>query len=256
MNNKYLLIAALMCCVAFQLSSAEKKGQHVVYIGDSITDSNWARMDGKSSAERKAKEWDKNHILGSGYVYFCASYYMGKYPEKEYEFFNRGISGNTLSDLEKRWQSDVIEIKPDVLSVLIGTNDIGRYLGGKTQNPFDFALWEKTYRKLLDQALQSNPNMKFILCSPFAEPIGNTNNEMYPQRIEMINTCASIIAHIAKDYKAVYLPYNKMFDVLIKQHPTSQNTYWIWDGIHPTPAGHNRMATLWIKQVDQAGYLK
>jgi lysophospholipase L1-like esterase len=256
MKTKSLIIAVLMCCIAFQLSSTEKKGQRVVYMGDSITDSNWARMDGKSSAERKAKEWDKNHVLGSGYVYFCASYYLGNYPEKEYEFFNRGISGNTLADLEKRWQSDVIDMKPDVLSILIGTNDVNHYLREKVQEPFDFVGWEKTYRKLLDEALQSNPNMKFVLCAPFVEPIGSINNETYPKRSEMINQCVSIVERIAKDYKAVYLPYNTMFDTLIKQHPTSKNTYWIWDGIHPAPAGHNRMATLWIKQVDKAGYLK
>ena len=54
-----------------------------------------------------------NHIYGSGYMYLCASRYQGDFPEKEYAFFNRGISGNTLRDLEKRWEEDVIGMKPD-----------------------------------------------------------------------------------------------------------------------------------------------
>ena len=79
---------------------------------------------------------------------------QGDFPEKEYAFFNRGISGNTLRDLEKRWEEDVIGMKPDVLSVLVGTNDVHYYLQGDKKEPFDFEGWEKCYRSLLDRSLQ------------------------------------------------------------------------------------------------------
>lgn len=73
-----------------------------------------------------------NHIYGSGYMYLCASYYQSNYPEQEYQFFNRGISGNTLNDLKNRWKEDALAIHADVVSVLIGTNDVNEYLGKKT----------------------------------------------------------------------------------------------------------------------------
>ena len=57
-------------------------------------------------------------------MFLCAAHYQAEYPERNYEFFNRGISGNTLTDLEKRWNTDVLALHPDVLSVLIGTNDV------------------------------------------------------------------------------------------------------------------------------------
>lgn len=67
----------------------------------------------------------------------------------------------------------------------------------------------------------------------------------------MIKQCITIVKNIAKDYNAIYLPYQKMFDGILKKTPTTQNKYWIWDGVHPTAAGHQRMADMWIKQVDK-----
>ena len=99
-------------------------GLKILFIGDSITDGNWGSGDGKPSSERTL--WDMNHIYGHGFMYLCASHYLGEYPQYEYEFFNRGISGNSLYDLEKRWQEDVLDINPDVLSILVGINDINR----------------------------------------------------------------------------------------------------------------------------------
>lgn len=80
--------------------------------------------------------------------------------------FNRGISGNTLRDLEKRWEEDVIGMKPDVLSVLVGTNDVHYYLQGDKKEPFDFEGWEKCYRSLLDRSLQANPELKIVVGTP------------------------------------------------------------------------------------------
>ena len=105
--------------ILFIALSTVAGGQRVLFIGDSITDGNWGNSCGTAKPSSERTLWDMNHIYGSGYMYLCATYYQGNYPEKEYEFFNRGISGNTLEDLEKRWEADVIDMKPDVLSVLI-----------------------------------------------------------------------------------------------------------------------------------------
>ena len=121
-------------------------GRRVVYIGDSITDGNWGKADGKPSSQRNL--WDRNHLFGSGYMYLCASYYQGYFPDRDYRFFNRDVGGHALGDLAARWQEDVIDLRPDVLSVFVGTNDAERHLGRllraddpKTVPDFDFADW-------------------------------------------------------------------------------------------------------------------
>ena len=118
MKRKLSFVA--MLCTAFIYMQAQTK---VLFIGDSITDGNWGNSCGMPTSSDERSQWDMNHIYGSGYMYLCATHYQGNYPEREYEFFNRGISGNTLADLQARWQKDVLDINPDVLSILIGTKD-------------------------------------------------------------------------------------------------------------------------------------
>ena len=78
----------------------------------------------------------------------------------------------------------------------------------------------------------------------------------YKEREALIHECAEVVRQIAKDYKAVYLPFNQLFENLIEMSPGVQGTYWIWDGIHPTAAGHRRMADMWIKSVNRKKLLK
>jgi lysophospholipase L1-like esterase len=232
-------------------------GLRVLFIGDSITDGKWGNSDGSARPSSERNYWDMNHIYGSGYMYLCAAHYQGNFPEREFEFFNRGISGNTLYDLERRWEDDAVKINPDVLSVLIGTNDIHKYLRDSKGEDFNFQEWEDKYRKLLDRSLKANPDLKLVLCSPFVANTGKMRETInFGERDSLIHQCAVIVERIAKEYGAVYLPFDKLFNNLLKECPTSQNTYWIWDGIHPTPAGHRRMANVWIEQIDKANYLK
>lgn len=240
----------------FFLPSVALAGKKVLFIGDSITDGAWGNSGGGAKPSSERTLWDMNHIYGHGYMYLCAAHYQGKYPSREYEFYNRGISGNTLADLEKRWQKDAIDIKPDVLSVLIGTNDINVFLknGGGS---FDFEEWRERYCKLLDASLSMNPHLKLILCAPFVANTGNMRKTTnYKERETLIHECAEVVKQIAKDYNAVYLPFNQLFANLIEMYPDAQDTYWIWDGIHPTAAGHQRMADMWIKFVDRKKWLK
>ena len=128
------------------------KGDRILFIGDSITDMNWGR-----------NEKDRNHYLGHSYVYLIASRLGVEIPHAKLEFFNRGHSGNRIEDLKKRWQKDVIDMKPDLLSVLIGVNDRKVKEG---QN-FSIDQWEKNYRELLSKGRQSNKDLKLVLIDPF-----------------------------------------------------------------------------------------
>lgn len=228
------------------------KGPKVLFIGDSITDGNWGNSDGTAQPSSVRNHWDMNHIYGSGYMYLCASYYQGNYPEREYQFFNRGISGNTLNDLKNRWEEDAVAIHADVVSVLIGTNDVNVYLKKKGCEPFDFSSWERTYRSLLDSLLRDNPQVRLVLGEPFTACTGNMKKtDDFALRDSLIRHLGEIVLQIAVDYDAVFIPYASMFHHLQDDSVNLPDTYWIWDGIHPTPAGHKRMADLWIEEIEK-----
>ena len=228
------------------------KGPKVLFIGDSITDGNWGNSDGSAQPSSVRNHWDMNHIYGSGYMYLCASYYQGNYPEREYQFFNRGISGNTLNDLKNRWEEDAIAIHADVVSILIGTNDVNVYLKKKGREPFDFSSWERTYRSLLDSLRRDNPQVRLVLGEPFTACTGNMKKtDDFALRDSLIRHLGEIVLQIAVDYDAVFIPYASMFHHLRDDSVNLPDTYWIWDGIHPTPAGHKRMADLWIEEIEK-----
>lgn len=244
-----------MCLIMIMLFagplSLSAEGWRVLFIGDSVTDGGWGRSGGSMQPSSERNHHDKNHIYGHSYMFLCAAYYQSKYPERDYAFFNRGISGYTLSDLEKHWDEDVIALQPDVLSVLIGINDVDAYLKQKTEASFDFQDWENRYRALLDKAVQQNDSLKIVLASPFVADVGRVHsNGRYHLMDSLIIQCALVVGRIAKDYHAVYLPYHEMFQALPSTAQGIDNTYWIWDGIHPTPAGHKRMADCWIEQTE------
>ena len=227
----------------------------VLFIGDSITDGNWGNSCGMAKSSDERSHWDMNHIYGSGYMYLCATHFQGNYPEQNYLFYNRGISGNTLIDLQERWQKDVIDINPDVLSILIGTNDVSKCLdSGNTE--INWEEWVDIYKQLIDQALAINPNLQIMLGAPFVVNTGNMKkSDNFDLRQAMIKQCAASVKEIAQAYNAIFIPYDTLFSLLHQNTLNSQETYWIWDGIHPTPAGHKHMADLWIKLFNQQQHI-
>lgn len=237
-------------------------GLRVVYMGDSITDGNWGKGDGKPAAERNLI--DRNHLYGSGFMYLCATYFQGYYPQRGYLFFNRGVSGNALDDLAARWQQDAISTQPDVLSVMCGANDMLRYVDAVAHAAkparmpaFDFKAWEASYRGLLDASRKANPALKIVLCTPFATKSGPLKEDpYYDLRQTLLTEYSRIVTRIAADYGATLVPFDQLMARLETQHPQGDETYWVWDGIHPTPAGHRQMADVWIDAVTRAGVLE
>lgn len=120
----------------------------------------------------------------------CASHFQNLYPKQDIQFFNRDISGNTLQDLYDHWQQDALDLNPDIISILIGTNDIDKHLREHPNENFDFNRWAETYKILLAKSKERKSNVKFVLGAPFIAPIGRIGNaDTYPQREEMINRC-------------------------------------------------------------------
>lgn len=203
------------------------KGARVLFQGDSITDGN------------RGRGADPNHILGHGYAFIIAARHGAAHPDAKMEFFNRGVSGNTVLDLQKRWQKDTLDLKPDVLSVLIGVNDSGRGVP-----PAEF---EKTYDQILADAKTANPKIKFVLCEPFLLPVGKvaTNDA----RKASVKALQPIVASLAAKHGAVFVPLQRAFDEACKRAPAD---YWIWDGVHPTYSGHQVLADAWERAVREA----
>lgn len=218
-------LAALAVRAGVEPIEAFTPGTRVLFQGDSITDGN------------RGRSADPNHILGHGYAFVIASRVGAAFPERRLEFMNRGVSGNTVLDLEKRWQKDMLDLRPDILSVLIGVNDAGKYV------PLDE--YERVYDRLLTAARTANPKIRFVLCEPFMLPTGPKAGEQAARR-EDVKRRALVVAKLAEKYDAVFVKLQEVFDEACKRAP---GEYWIWDGVHPTYSGHQLVADAWEKAV-------
>ena len=218
-----------------------KKGVRFLFIGDSITDGGWGRSGGSMIPTEQRNQRDLNHIYGHSYMMLCAARVQSDYPNQETQFFNRGISGNTLQDVQNRWQPDCLSLNPDVVTLLVGTNDVDLHLSGKAT--LDMKKWENDYRQLLDQLRAVNPDVIIALGTPFVANVGRIGSAPnFPKRKELIAECAKVVRRIATNYNAILLDYEKMFNALTENNAS----YWIWDGSHPTAAGHQKMEDMWI----------
>lgn len=210
------------------------KGLVFLFQGDSITDGN------------RGRNTDPNHIMGHGYAFSIASRIGCEFPEKNLTFINRGISGNKVTDLAKRWDKDVLELKPDVLSILIGINDTSSNID---TNPNVTQVtpqkYDEVYRSILDQSVKQNPDIILVLNQPFIFKYASTVKN-WEQRHDDLIERQKIVEKIALDYKAIYVRLQDVFDTACKRAPAE---YWIWDGIHPTVAGHELITREWMKQV-------
>ena len=204
----------------------------ILFQGDSITDG--ARM--------KDCDWDLNHQMGHGYAYIINSTLGSEYPEKDLKFVNKGISGNRVGDLYARWIEDALNINPDILSILVGINDCEqlRFYGKGS----DAVRFERTYRLLLDEAKENNPDVKFVLMEPFALPVGDDRRDSYPELSKMLKCYQDATKRVARDYGAIFIPLQSVFDELSEKYSPE---YWSWDGIHPTVCGHGIIAKEWMK---------
>lgn len=208
------------------------KGDVILFQGDSITD---------AGRDKEEAGFNNATALGSGYAFMAGSNLLYQHPGKNLKVYNKGISGNKVYQLAERWEEDCLNLKPDVLSILIGVNDFWHTLTS------DYTGTVETYRNdfiaLLERTKKQLPQVRLIIGEPFAvRGIKAVDEEWYPA-FDMYRQAAR---DIADKFDAVFIPYQKIFDQAQMSAPGS---YWTYDGVHPSLAGAQLMAHAWLKTV-------
>jgi len=205
-----------------------KNNQLILFQGDSITDC------GRDRAMQD--HFNHNGALGSGYASHVAAGLLADFPARQLRVLNRGISGNRVVDLYARWKSDAVNLKPDIISILIGVNDTWHEFS--SSNGVELDRFEKIYRMLLEYTRQRLGGVQLVLCEPFVLPCGVVVDG-WP---EDIAGRQKIVAALAGEFDALHVPFQEMFNRALEEAPAE---YWAGDGVHPSPAGHARMAQFW-----------
>ena len=200
----------------------------ILFFGDSITDMARNRdMDGKAFG------------YGMGYVNSVSSTLKYEDPTK-YEIINRGISGNRVVDLYARIKADVWNHKPDLISILIGVNDVWHEIYGG--NGVDLKRFERMYRILIEDTKERLPNVKFILCEPFVLK-GTATEEKYEEFLE-VKKYAAVVKKLAEEYNLPFVALQDKLDEAAAKHGA---VHYLYDGVHPDVAGGKLIAEEWLK---------
>lgn len=201
----------------------------ILFQGDSITDAGRSRQTAGQPNDQTA--------LGSGYAWLAAAPLLVEHPSAGLKIFNRGISGNKVFQLAERWQADCLDLKPDVLSILIGVNDIWHKLDGKYEGTVE--VYERDYHALLERTRKALPKVKLVVCEPFVLRCGAVNEKWFPE----FDRYRAAAKRVAQAHAAVFVPFQTMFDEAIKYAPPE---HWAKDGVHPSATGASLMAYTWV----------
>jgi lysophospholipase L1-like esterase len=150
------------------------------------------------------------------------------------------VSGNTVADLQARWDADTLALKPDVLSILIGVNDIWHTLMGQYNGTPE--KYQRGYQDLLEGTRTALPHVHLVILEPFVLRTGAVTAKWFPE-FDEFRTAASRVAH---DMHATFIPLHEMFQQLARKTVPS---YWLMDGVHPTLAGHAAITRRWLDAV-------
>jgi len=199
----------------------------ILFQGDSITDAGRAR--------------DNDVNIGVGYPMLIKACLGFKEPGR-YEFINRGISGNRIVDVYARIKSDIINIKPDVMSILIGVNDVWHEFY-ESPNGVDAEKYYKIFDMLIEEVKQALPDIKIMIMEPFVLKASATE-EKWESFDEEVKKRAIMANKIAEKYNLPYIKLQQGFDTLSENIEAG---YWLRDGVHPTAMGHEYIKNEWIK---------
>lgn len=190
----------------------------VLFQGDSVTDTGRNREDINN--------------LGEGYCKMIADKYKVDHLERDVRFINKGISGNRLVDLQSRWQEDCIDLQPDVVSILIGINDVWRRYDDN--DPTTAQEYEAGYREILTR-VKEETRAKIIIMEPF---LLHYPKDRLSWRVDL-DPKRKVAQQLAEEFDADYI---RLDDIFRKQVETNEPQFWAADGVHPTQAGHRLIA--------------
>jgi lysophospholipase L1-like esterase len=200
-------------------------------IGDSITDTGRARPIGEGLME----------ALGRGYVSLVDSMLNAAQPQQRIRVVNMGVSGNTVRDLQARWQTDVLDLRPNWLSIMIGINDVWRQFDTPLQSEWQVPIDEYT-ETLTALVSTTRPQLKgLVLMTPYViEP-----NRSEPMRAQM-DRYGAVVRQVAAAHDAVFVDTQAAFDTVLEHlHPMTL----AWDRVHPTLTGHMVLARAFLSAV-------
>jgi lysophospholipase L1-like esterase len=208
-----------------------KQGQKLLFIGDSITDCDRSKPLGEGLFG----------ALGKGYVSYVDALLQSVYPELGIRVVNKGIGGNTVRDLKGRWQEDVLDQKPDWLSVMIGINDVWR----QYDTPFisDWHVYLEEYEETLKSlVLETKPLVKeLVLMTPYYLE-GNVEDKMR----KTMDDYGAVVRRIAAETGCLFVDTQAAFDkVLVELYSATL----AWDRVHPTAAGHMVLARAFLREI-------
>ncbi len=227
--------SALLAGLAPHTARAAKLGLmpagNLLFQGDSITD---VRRDRERTAANDPAG------MGRGYPFVIASELLSSRGQDGLRVYNRGISGNKVPDLDARWQADTLNLKPDILSILVGVNDLWHKLNGRYDGTLED--YEKGYNALLERTRKAAPYTRIVVCEPFVLRCGAVTDAWFPE-FDLRRAAAQ---RVAKAAGADWVPFQSMFDDALR---LAEPSYWAADGVHPTVAGHGLMAKTWLEVV-------
>ena len=199
----------------------------ILFQGDSITDAG------------RSRENDVN--LGTGYPLLVKAA-LGYECPGENEYFNRGISGNRIVDIYARMKRDIVNLAPDVMSLLIGVNDVWHEFSD-SPNGVDAEKYFKVYSMLIEELQAELPNMKIMIMEPFClnGPATESNWDAFDSEVKKRAVMAK---KIAEKYGLPFIPLQAGLDALCEKQSA---TYWLVDGVHPTPMGHEFIKNQWLE---------
>ena len=188
----------------------------ILFQGDSITDSGRKR--------------NHNESLGDGYVMMIAAWLSALHPEYHLKFYNRGVGGDRISNLKHRWKKDCLDLRPNLVSILIGVNDLSLPFWKSATSTESF---ESDYISILEQTQQLK--CQIVLLEPFL--VHSSGN--FLEHSHELSKKIDVVRKIARKFDAMLIPLN---DIFLKASSKRVPSFWALDGVHPTLAGHALIA--------------
>ncbi len=204
-----------------------QNGQTILFQGDSITDCAWDRQNPLS--------------LGNGYAFRVASALSTFYPNSGIKVLNRGVSGNRVPDLLNRYQDDILALKPDLVSILVGINDMWRRYD--SNNPTTTEAYEENYARLLEDIRRDLPDCRIVIMEPF---LLHTLPHQLQWR-EDLDPKIQAVRRLAAKYADVFIPLDGILAGYLASGLTLGDLSQ--DGVHPSDRGHGIIALEWLKAV-------